>query len=614
MYTTEVHELHEEVAQLIQDAEDFAAEGRQFAAATHFEHRDSADNLLHYLAFRRRDVRHLQERLARLGLSSLGRLEADVLPALRAVRHALQALAGQSPSEQEHRRTAVASGSEVLARNTERLLGTTPPQRSTRIMVTMPSEAADDPTLIRQLVAAGMDCLRINCAHDGPAAWERMIEHLRRAEQETGKSCRACMDLAGPKLRTGPLESLPGVFRFRPRRDALGRVLEPARIHLTANPSESAGEAPLAVPRTWLARIKRGDEILLCDARGASRRWKVATASVAECIAESEKTCYVTSDTKLQLYSSAGRPRGKKVRVGSLPPREGVLLLSEGDRLILRRDGSPGRDAIRRDGRVIAPAAIGCALPEALSAVRVDERILFDDGRIATVVEQLHDDALVLRVTRAEPGGSKLRSDRGVNLPDSEVRVSAFTPKDREDLRFIAQHADMVALSFVSSAAEIRHVRQALAESGSRRVAIVLKIETRCGFENLPELLLEALRDEACGVMIARGDLAVECGFERLAEVQEEILWICEAARVPAIWATQVLENLAKQGLPSRAEITDAAMGRRAECVMLNKGSHILEAVASLHDILCRMQSHQSKKRSMLRNLRLAHDAFARTT
>jgi len=99
----------------------------------------------------------------------------------------------------------------------------------------------------------------------------------------------------------------------------------------------------------------------------------------------------------------------------------------------------------------------------------------------------------------------------------------------------------------------------------------------------------------------------VECGFERLAEVQEEILWICEAAHVPVIWATQVLETLAKEGIPSRAEITDAAMGDRAECVMLNKGPHVVSAVRVLDDILGRMQSHQFKKRPMLRELRLAH-------
>jgi pyruvate kinase len=104
--------------------------------------------------------------------------------------------------------------------------------------------------------------------------------------------------------------------------------------------------------------------------------------------------------------------------------------------------------------------------------------------------------------------------------------------------------------------------------------------------------------------MIARGDLAVECGYERLAEVQEEILWAAEAAHMPVVWATQVLETLAKTGRPSRAEITDAAMGERAECVMLNKGPYILDAMRTLDDILSRMQSHQAKKRSLLRALK----------
>jgi pyruvate kinase len=108
--------------------------------------------------------------------------------------------------------------------------------------------------------------------------------------------------------------------------------------------------------------------------------------------------------------------------------------------------------------------------------------------------------------------------------------------------------------------------------------------------------------------MIARGDLAVECGFERLAEVQEEILWMCEAAHVPAIWATQVLESLAKEGLPSRAEVTDAAMAHRAECVMLNKGPYIVDAVKALDDILRRMHGHQAKKQPMLRRLGLARN------
>lgn len=139
---------------------------------------------------------------------------------------------------------------------------------------------------------------------------------------------------------------------------------------------------------------------------------------------------------------------------------------------------------------------------------------------------------------------------------------------------------------------------------GGKQPAIVLKIETRRGVENLSDMLLTAMRAPSCGVMIARGDLAVECGFERLAEVQEEILWICEAAHMPVIWATQVLETLAREGQPSRAEITDAAMGRRAECVMLNKGPYIVSVVRALDDILRRMQAHQAKKRHAARTAR----------
>ena len=103
--------------------------------------------------------------------------------------------------------------------------------------------------------------------------------------------------------------------------------------------------------------------------------------------------------------------------------------------------------------------------------------------------------------------------------------------------------------------------------------------------------------------MIARGDLAVEMGFERVAEMQEEIMWIAEAAHVPLIWATQVLEELVKKGLPSRGEMTDAAMAARAECVMLNKGPNVAAAVGVLDRLLRRMGEHQVKKTPTLRAL-----------
>jgi pyruvate kinase len=145
-----------------------------------------------------------------------------------------------------------------------------------------------------------------------------------------------------------------------------------------------------------------------------------------------------------------------------------------------------------------------------------------------------------------------------------------------------------------------------LTSLGATDLATVIKVETRQAFEQLPELLLTAVGRWPVGVMIARGDLAIEIGYERLAEVQEEILWISEAAHAPVIWATAVLETLAKKGIPSRAEITDAAMSQRAECVMLNKGPHVLDAIRVLDDILRRMDAHQRKKTAFLRPLRIS--------
>jgi pyruvate kinase len=159
------------------------------------------------------------------------------------------------------------------------------------------------------------------------------------------------------------------------------------------------------------------------------------------------------------------------------------------------------------------------------------------------------------------------------------------------NLEFVAQHADAVSLSFVRKPADVEMLISELERLGADSLGLVIKVETKKGFKNLPKLVLAAMRRYPVAVMIARGDLAVECGWTRLAECQEEVLWVCDAARVPVMWATQVLEQETKKGLPSRAEITDAAQSQRADCVMLNKGPHILAAIRTLDSILRRMQA-----------------------
>ena len=570
----------------------------------------SARNLVRYLALRRHDRRALQRSLAQLGLSSLGRAEEWVAATVELVARALRGLArvpdavhgGELPAPD------MDLGADLLERNTRVLLGEPPPGREVRIMVTMPSEAADDYALVRDLLAGGMDVMRINCAHDDEARWKRMIGHLRRAEKALGRRCRVLMDLAGPKLRTGPVAPGPAVLRVRPQRDAFGAVVAPARVWLTANDDPRDPPAPadavVRVRARWLAALKTGDLVVFDDARGSHRRWKLVDCGDEGAWAEAAKTAYLVPGTLL-TRERKGAPASTKI--GAIPARPGSIRLCEGDRLVVTRSLVPGTGArLDPKGRVLRPASIGCTLPGVFRDARSGERIYFDDGKIGGVIERAGKDRLQVRITRARPGGVALRADKGINLPDTALRTRALSDKDRHDLGFVARHADMVGLSFADTIADVRSLRTALARLGRRPPAIVLKIETRRGFEALPAMLLEAMRSRSCGVMIARGDLAVECGFERLAEVQEEMLWICEAAHVPVVWATAVLDTLAKRGAPTRAEITDAAMSMRAECVMLNKGPYIREALRSLDDILRRMSSHQTKKRAMLRELRIA--------
>lgn len=576
-------------------------------------HRASALNLIHYLGLRRRDARPLQERLAAAGLSSLGRAESHVMSNLQAVIGLLQRVLGEPQPQSPFLPIRDAeAGAEVLEANARDLLGKAPAQRRGRILVTLPGEAADDYALVKAMLLHGMDCARINCAHDGPPAWQRMIEQIRHAQRETGRSCRILMDLAGPKLRTGAIAAAPAVLKWRPQRDVYGKVTVPARIWLYPEDSPCSCPAPadacLPVQGDWLKQADASDSIEFSDARGALRSLQLVGQVGDGYWAESRHTTYLRPDLELHLLRTpaSGHPRrvGRPGLVGALPSAPQVIRLQRGDQLILTRAAEPGCPAqYDANGNLVRAASIACTLPEVFASLKPGERILFDDGRIGGVIRKVSRHELLVEITQARDDGEKLLADRGINLPDSSLELAGMTAQDIENLQFVARHADMVGLSFVRSAADIELLQQHLQRLDAGSLGVVLKIETRAAFELLPQLLLTLLRSPTVGVMIARGDLAVECGYERLAELQEEIMWLAEAAHLPVIWATQVLEGLAKNGKPSRAEISDAAMGERAECVMLNKGPHILEAIQTLDDILQRMQGHQQKKSALLRRL-----------
>jgi pyruvate kinase len=573
------------------------------------EQRASARNLLHYLALRRHDVRSAQARLASHGLSSLGRTESHVRSGLEAVLRVLHLLDGtEYEARTDPAALTVDAGAALLTAHTDALLGPPPKGRVVRIMVTMPSEAGTDYPLVRDLVNAGMDCMRINCAHDDPDVWARMVDNLGRARRELKRSCRLSMDIAGPKVRTGPLEPGPTVLKIKPRRNAVGDVIAPAMVALTQAGRGASLRLPVDAVLQFdgeVSPIEIGDRIEFQDLRGRSRHLLVQARDGALIVAALEHTAYIGPQTILRFPAGTVGPITRSV--ANVPHLEQTLTLKKGDTLRLTSDAEPGRAALCDErGRVLLPARIGVTLPEVFSDVRAGEAVWLDDGKIGGVVRGVERGEIIIEITQAPTKGAKLGAAKGINLPDTKLQVAALTPADLEALKFVSRHADLIGYSFVHNAEDIHELQDRLADLHATHVGMVLKVETRHAFDELPKLLLACMRAGRFGVMIARGDLAVECGFERMAEVQEEILWICEAAHTPVIWATQVLESVAKTGMPSRAEVTDAAMSERAECVMLNKGPHVREAVAMLDDILRRMQAHQTKKRTLLRPLQIA--------
>ena len=564
-------------------------------------HVKSAQNLLNYISFRSFDVREIQKHLKNLGLTRFANAEGHIKSSVLTIRYLLGLAVSEREEEALKGHWSIKKGRKLLSRNTKNLLGAGADTRRVRIMVTQPKEASEDYELIRQMVLRGMDCARINCAHDSPEVWSQIITNIKKASGELNKEVKIAMDLAGPKIRTGPIVPGPQVMRCKPKRDAYGRVIEPGRVFLVPQSEYTSFPNTLPIESQNLESLQVDQVFTLVDARSKRRKLRVVGCDGNLVEVETVKTVYF--EPGLFLIASSDEPT--ELKVGQIAPQENALVLKVNDEIWLKKQDTLGRPAEYKDGELVTPAMISCQIPEVFDYVKQGDRVFFDDGKIGGVITSVEEEILKIRISLAKENGSKLRAEKGINFPDSRLGFSGLTAKDKRDLAFVAENADIVNFSFVNRKEDVVELYEELSHLGAlEKLNVVLKIETQSGFEHLVPILLEAMKTKNIGVMIARGDLAIETGWENIGQVQQEMLSICGAAHVPVIWATQVLENLAKNGLPSRSEITDATTALKAECVMLNKGPFILEAITLLDTILCKMESSQNKNESMLPKLK----------
>jgi pyruvate kinase len=318
-------------------------------------------------------------------------------------------------------------------------------------------------------------------------------------------------------------------------------------------------------------------------------------ATWANMIHQLKRACRYTG-LKCKIYMDLAGPkiRTKLLNKGK---KKGRVKVREGELIWLADDAA----GFNKEDIVISPNE-----PGLLKMLKKGESIFIDDGIIQGVVESVRKNKVGLRIVRISSVKQTIKADKGINFPESEITIPSLTEFDKACLPFISENADLVGYSFVRRRADLAILQESLQQLSPKPPHLIIKVETPEAVRNLPDLLLCGMQQQVFGVMIARGDLAVEIGFERMGEIQEEILWICESAHVPVIWATQVLETLNKSGIATRSEITDAAHAAMAECVMINKGDYTIEVIETLRNIMHRIGEHHIKKRFTFRPLSIA--------
>ncbi|MGE4294246.1 MAG: pyruvate kinase [Campylobacterales bacterium] len=599
-----MQEAYDEASDLLETLKSFKIDDKPISQRAAF----SLKNLQHYRLLRSADRKRLQEKLFLLGLSSLGRSFSHIEASVENILSFLSVASGSAPFDNAHALEAIDRARQIVDENRCALLGgcagSTHEPMTTRVMVTLPSDAATPGNgLIRELADAGVDIFRINTAHDALPVYRAMAASIRGLDlnRPAEKRRRIYVDLCGPKIRTGPVAQTSQPIKVGSNK--IERVVYLAGPGTKSQSQKKDAKTDTVTPgviSVEAAFLKACEVGMHIKAVGLfEKHGQLEVIAVAE----DRVTCRLNTklylDEKCELKIKGDKHRSHVLNIAKAPE---IIRLFKNDRLLILPTAELGQKAqVDKNGNLTACARIGCTHPAAYAAAKKGERVFIDDGKIGARVIDKTDEGLLCEVFSARESGVVLKPEKGINFPDTPLEIAALSDEDRQTLTDVADFADMIGLSFAQEPADIQTVDGLLRDLKKPDTGLVAKIETAKGVTHLPQIL-EALiqTGRPAGVMIARGDLAIEMGFENLAWLQEEILDICAAAHIPVIWATQVLENQMKTNLPSRAEVTDAAMGSRAECVMLNKGAFAVDTIRVLERILTSFRELFLKNRQLL--------------
>jgi pyruvate kinase len=546
----------------------------------------SIRNLEHYLELRKYNLTKLQDNLARLGLSSLGRSQPNIMDTLTQLISVISmALNKYIPQEASYLTFDEAYN---IMNNRCNIFGKFD---KTSIMLTLPSNT--DRELVYNIADAGVDIFRINTAHDTKDVWLEMAEYIRDYNISRGAKKKIYVDLAGPKIRTGRFRKLPEAFEIGEKNREVDVIITKDGDTL---PETETQPATISVNKEFFKKCRDRDldYIEIIDMNNKKRFLKVVQKNKNSIMCKLSKKVMISEETIVKIYTN------KKIyetNISNLYRVPEEIKVFKDDIVFITSDDIEGGNYYQYNEDIIP--IIPCTNKDALKFVDINQRMFIDDGKIELmVIDKIIDtsgNGVIARVVLAREKGSIIREEKGINFPDSDIILPAITDDDRGHFDEIVDIVDIIGLSFAQTADDINILKNLI---GDRDMGIVAKIETKTALKNLPAILKALLTHKNSGIMIARGDLAIETGFENLAYIQEMLLDMCEAAHIPVIFATQVLENQMKTNVPSRAEITDAAFSGRADCVMLNKGSFAVDTIKKLEYIL--EHTHQIFKKNRL--------------
>jgi len=562
----------------------------------------SIQNLKAYVYLRSKDITILQEKLTNVGLSSLGRSQSCILSSINHDLIILSALLGLDTKKLETEDDFLThKQSRKIMEENATVFGKMDHDWLTKVMVTLPSEAKESAILIKDLIAAGTSVLRINTAHDDAAAWKQMATTIQNENKLQKKNTKIYVDLAGPKNRTGKIVEILYPFFIGSSKELTKVEILPKSSEnvKTKSPNKETNElASLVVDDLFYTQAFDEETLTIKNIENNKQKSFKLLLEDNKLFLLIDKKVLIAPQTLVKLKNKQTKVKMRS-SLHHFETKSEVLRLFREDKIIITPLEIDGCSNYLHDENSYS-AIINCSNKEIFEYVKVGDEIFIDDGKIGCKVLKHLPIGLECSIFLAKENGTVLREEKGINFPNTDLGISAITPTDEKNFNDIIEYADLIGISFAQSKADIKKLQDMLKSKNKKDVAIVPKIETKLALKNLPEILEQLLESKKYALMIARGDLAIEVGFDNLPYIQEEIFGICEAAHTPVIYATQILEGKMKNNLPSRAEVIDAANAQRADCIMLNKGPFVVDTILSIKNILGKVHALFQKNRQLL--------------